>query len=352
MTATGAVHDPYPSDTRGTTRNGVEVPEGTEGDFAIAPFHGRGTIEASSPPRPSTGTIRRAGTLELLGGIASQAKLAISNALALQRRSSGRSSRRSRHSRTRSRPRTSTLVARALDHRPRRYESVGARAGAARARSGSSSARSSTTSGRSASRPTILTKPGPLTPDERAIVETHPDPRRTDPRADRAARRGPPHRPRRTSATTGRAIPTALSGEQIPLESRIVFACDAFHAMTTDRPYREPLGVDEARAAAREAPARSSTRRSWRRCCACSRRDPRASRATAASALRSPRNAQTAQQAEADRDREGEQRRAARRRRRSRGRSRAGTSRVDASQRRGSSPGAAPAARRRARRRG
>ena len=37
------------------------------------------------------------------------------------------------------------------------------------------------------------------------------------------------------------------SGDEIPLEARIIFVCDAFHAMTTTRPYREALPVEEAR---------------------------------------------------------------------------------------------------------
>jgi HD-GYP domain-containing protein (c-di-GMP phosphodiesterase class II) len=45
----------------------------------------------------------------------------------------------------------------------------------------------------------------------------------------------------------GSGYPDALAGAEIPLESRIVLACDAFHAMTTDRPYRKALGVEEAR---------------------------------------------------------------------------------------------------------
>ncbi len=39
----------------------------------------------------------------------------------------------------------------------------------------------------------------------------------------------------------GRGYPNGLEGEQIPLLSRIVFACDAYHAMTSDRPYRRAL---------------------------------------------------------------------------------------------------------------
>lgn len=42
----------------------------------------------------------------------------------------------------------------------------------------------------------------------------------------------------------GTGYPDGLSGEEIPLASRIVHACDAWHAMTSDRPYREALGVE------------------------------------------------------------------------------------------------------------
>ena len=44
----------------------------------------------------------------------------------------------------------------------------------------------------------------------------------------------------------GSGYPDGLVGTEIPLESRIVFACDAFNAMTTDRPYRPALTVDVA----------------------------------------------------------------------------------------------------------
>ena len=45
----------------------------------------------------------------------------------------------------------------------------------------------------------------------------------------------------------GKGYPDRLAGEEIPLEARIIFVCDAFHAMTTTRPYREALPVEEAR---------------------------------------------------------------------------------------------------------
>ena len=44
----------------------------------------------------------------------------------------------------------------------------------------------------------------------------------------------------------GRGYPDRLMGEEIPLGARIVAACDAFDAMTSDRPYRKALSRDAA----------------------------------------------------------------------------------------------------------
>jgi HD-GYP domain-containing protein (c-di-GMP phosphodiesterase class II) len=44
----------------------------------------------------------------------------------------------------------------------------------------------------------------------------------------------------------GRGYPDGLEGDQIPLASRIIFACDAFHAMTSERPYCTPKSREEA----------------------------------------------------------------------------------------------------------
>src|SRR5829696_3817581 len=50
----------------------------------------------------------------------------------------------------------------------------------------------------------------------------------------------------------GAGYPDGLRGEQIPLAARIVFCCDAYSAMTTDRPYRAAMtpsaAMDELRA--------------------------------------------------------------------------------------------------------
>jgi HD-GYP domain-containing protein (c-di-GMP phosphodiesterase class II) len=44
----------------------------------------------------------------------------------------------------------------------------------------------------------------------------------------------------------GRGYPDGLAGEDIPLECRVIGACDAFHAMRAERPYRAALEVDAA----------------------------------------------------------------------------------------------------------
>jgi methanogenic corrinoid protein MtbC1 len=94
----------------------------------------------------------------------------------------------------------------------------------------------------------ILLKPGPLTAEERAIIETH-------------AEEG--HRLLRGSsssilemATTialshqekwdGTGYPRGLGGEAIPIEGRIVAIADVFDALTSDRVYRKAFSVEEA----------------------------------------------------------------------------------------------------------
>jgi HD-GYP domain-containing protein (c-di-GMP phosphodiesterase class II) len=44
----------------------------------------------------------------------------------------------------------------------------------------------------------------------------------------------------------GRGYPQGLAGDEIPLTSRVLHACDAFVAMTTERPYRPALDHEEA----------------------------------------------------------------------------------------------------------
>ena len=95
----------------------------------------------------------------------------------------------------------------------------------------------------------ILRKPGRLTAPEWEVMREHPAIGAADRRRDRLARRTSrrPCAPS-TSAGTARGYPDGLAGEDVPLASRICFVCDAWHAMTSDRPYRRALTEDEARA--------------------------------------------------------------------------------------------------------
>jgi len=44
----------------------------------------------------------------------------------------------------------------------------------------------------------------------------------------------------------GKGYPDGLAGEEIPFAARLVFCCDAYNAMTTDRVYRAALPIEEA----------------------------------------------------------------------------------------------------------
>ena len=99
----------------------------------------------------------------------------------------------------------------------------------------------------------ILLKPGPLTPEERMIMEQHPElGEKILAPIDRLAEVRSIVRSCHEHYD-GRGYPDGKAGEEIPLESRIILVCDAFHAMTTDRPYRKRLSVEEACRRLREA---------------------------------------------------------------------------------------------------
>lgn len=93
----------------------------------------------------------------------------------------------------------------------------------------------------------IINKPGPLTADERAVIETHTvqGQRMLDTMGGMLGEVGKLVRSCR-ERWDGEGYPDGLVGEEIPLVSRIVCACGAFSAMTTDRPYRAAMPVGEA----------------------------------------------------------------------------------------------------------
>lgn len=92
----------------------------------------------------------------------------------------------------------------------------------------------------------ILAKPGPLTEAEWEVMRCHPvDGERLAASVEQLEALAPAIRSEH-ERWDGKGYPDGLAGEAIPVASRIAFVCDAFHAMTSDRPYRAALTRDEA----------------------------------------------------------------------------------------------------------
>ncbi len=93
----------------------------------------------------------------------------------------------------------------------------------------------------------IINKPGPLDADERALMETH-----TIAGEEMLSKVGGllGHVGSLVRSChehhDGNGYPDKLEGAEIPLVARIVCACDAFSAMTTDRSYRKARTKQEA----------------------------------------------------------------------------------------------------------
>jgi diguanylate cyclase (GGDEF)-like protein/putative nucleotidyltransferase with HDIG domain len=92
----------------------------------------------------------------------------------------------------------------------------------------------------------ILHKPGPLTDDEWRLMKEHPvigeRILRVLPGLGNVARIVRHEHER----WDGGGYPDGLTGEQIPLGSRIIIAADTYHAITSDRPYRAARSHSEA----------------------------------------------------------------------------------------------------------
>jgi putative nucleotidyltransferase with HDIG domain len=92
----------------------------------------------------------------------------------------------------------------------------------------------------------ILRKQGPLTPEERVIMQKHAEygwaVLRVIPGFERASLFVLHHH----EAYDGSGYPARLAGNDIPIGSRIVSVIDAFDAMVSSRPYRKGLPLEEA----------------------------------------------------------------------------------------------------------
>src|SRR5256712_2853387 len=91
----------------------------------------------------------------------------------------------------------------------------------------------------------IPQKPGPLTPEEFAIMREHPViGERILASVPFLVPLGPIVRAEH-ERWNGSGYPDGLKGEEIPIEARIIHACDAFHAMASDRSYRKAVPLTE-----------------------------------------------------------------------------------------------------------
>lgn len=95
-----------------------------------------------------------------------------------------------------------------------------------------------------------LRKPGPLSAAEWAEMKRHPEIGEQMVGDLRFLQEAAPFIRCHHERWDGRGYPDGLSEEAIPLGARILSVADAFDAMTSTRPYRPALALDEARAEA------------------------------------------------------------------------------------------------------
>jgi polar amino acid transport system substrate-binding protein len=92
----------------------------------------------------------------------------------------------------------------------------------------------------------IIAKPGKLTEYERAIIEMHPSISFEIISAIEGLQDVALIAKYHHERWDGKGYPDGLKGEEIPYLSRIIAIVDAFDAMTTDRPYRKALPIEQA----------------------------------------------------------------------------------------------------------
>jgi putative two-component system response regulator len=104
----------------------------------------------------------------------------------------------------------------------------------------------------------ILLKPGPLTGPERKVIEMHPVVGERICAPLKSFRMVLPIIRYHHEHQDGSGYPDGLRGDEIPITARILQTVDVFDALTTHRPYRAALSMEEAFTILRE-----ETRRGW-----------------------------------------------------------------------------------------
>lgn len=104
----------------------------------------------------------------------------------------------------------------------------------------------------------ILLKPGPLTPEERKVVEQHTVVGERICAPLKSFKLVLPIIRSHHEKQDGSGYPDGLRGEEVPMTARIMQTVDVFDALTTDRPYRRALPIEEALGV-----MRAEARRGW-----------------------------------------------------------------------------------------
>ena len=100
--------------------------------------------------------------------------------------------------------------------------------------------------GKIAQRPEVIRKPDALDPEERRLMMRHPEAGARIVGQIRALHAAAGMVRTHHWRPDGRGYPHGLRASDVPLGARIIHACDAFDAMSSDRPYRQGLSIPRA----------------------------------------------------------------------------------------------------------
>lgn len=100
--------------------------------------------------------------------------------------------------------------------------------------------------GKIAQRPDVIRKPTPLDDEERKLMMRHPEAGAKIVEQIRALKAAAEMVRTHHWRPDGKGYPPGLTALDVPLGARVIHVCDAFDAMTSDRPYRSGLPVARA----------------------------------------------------------------------------------------------------------